>query len=419
MSTANSATMPWPHKIGRQVFRFFSSILTAIVSLGFLLLLTWLGTEAQPEKGLYAAQELYFKSWGLIHQAKLPMLGLVPIPLPGAMLLLTIFTLNLMCGGLLMLRKNKRTIGIFIAHFSMVFLLAGGLLQHRYADDGYLKLVEGESADEFVSYHDWVIQMHPMKEGQPDYTQDAIVVPPETLQAFDESGEKTIASEHLPFKLRVSGHMLNAVVMPESFRREGEAEVIDGMFLRELPAEKEAEANASAFYIDVLNDSNQSMRRGILWGLASQPLTIRHPKGDFLVKLERKRWKLPFAIQLDKFTHEFHPNTGVARVYKSEVTKIDGSDKETVVIEMNEPLRSQGHTLFQANWGPQEGRIPGEPFYSVFAVWRNPDSKLFLIPVEHWPMATVSTAALGMLIHFLLKLTRHIKPANPNAPLEA
>ena len=41
-------------------------------------------------------------------------------------------------------------------------------------------------------------------------------------------------------------------------------------------------------------------------------------------------------------------------------------------------------------------------------MWKNPTSKFFLVPVEHWPLVTVSLAALGMALHFLLKLVRHL-----------
>jgi hypothetical protein len=151
--------------------------------------------------------------------------------------------------------------------------------------------------------------------------------------------------------------------------------------------------------------------QGLLWGLENQPFTVQVNDQAWLIKLDRERWKIPFAIHLDKFTHEFHPNTGTPRVYKSDVTKIEGDDREKIAIEMNEPLRHQGFILFQSGWGPQEnGRpVPGTP-YSVFAVWRNPSSKILFIPVEHWPLVTVSIAAVGMALHFLLKLFRHLAP---------
>ncbi|MGY8689262.1 MAG: hypothetical protein ACKVHP_16200, partial [Verrucomicrobiales bacterium] len=163
--------------MGKKLFRFFSSIKLAIVVLLFLLLITWIGTEEQPEKGLFLVQEEYFNAWGLMHTFQMPILGDVTLPMPGVMLLLTIFSINLICGGLIMIRKSWRTAGVMIGHFSMLFLLAGGLLQHRYAKDGYMQLFEGESSNEFISYHDWVLRVHQVKDGQADFEKESLIVP--------------------------------------------------------------------------------------------------------------------------------------------------------------------------------------------------------------------------------------------------
>lgn len=401
---------PLPLLAAKKLFRVFSSVGLALVILVFLLLITWVGTEEQPEKGLFLVQEEYFKSWWLWHDFEWPVCGVVTLPLPGVMLLLTVFTLNLICGGLIMLRKSVRTMGVMIGHFSMLFLLAGGLLQHRYAKDGYMQLYEGEESDEFVSYHDWVIRVHAVDDGEANFEKQAVVVPPSALKALEE-GERLVESPDLPFRLRLHHHSLNATVMPEAFHRPGELPVVDGAFLRGLPREKESEANVAGLYVDVLDSGGEVLQQGILWGLENQPWTVRVDEREWLLKLDRERWKIPFSIHLDTFTHEFHPNTGTPRVYKSDVTKTENGQDEKVVIEMNEPLRHRGYILFQSGWGPQENGmpVPGTP-YSVFAVWRNPTSKILLIPVEHWPLVTVSIAALGMALHFLLKLFRHLKP---------
>ena len=51
----------------------------ACALLVLLALLTWLGTLAQVELGLHAAQKRYFESFLLVHW-----LGPIPVPLPGA-----------------------------------------------------------------------------------------------------------------------------------------------------------------------------------------------------------------------------------------------------------------------------------------------------------------------------------------------
>lgn len=400
-------------QIAAKVFRFFSSIGVALVMLVFLLLITWIGTEEQPEKGLFLVQEEYFKSWWLTHTFEWPIVGSVTLPLPGVMLILCVFTINLICGGLIMLRKSMRTVGVMISHFSILFLLAGGLLQHQYAKDGYMQLYEGEESDEFVSYHDWVIRIHEVENGEANFEKEAMVIPPNVLHSLGENGEGTrlVNLQDLPFDLRLRDHSINSTVMPEAFHRPGELPVVDEVFLRPVERDPEGEANVAGLYVDVLDEKGEAVDTGLLWGLENHPWTLNVGDQTWLLKLERERWKIPFTVHLDNFTHEFHPNTGTPRVYKSDVTKIEEGEEEKLVIEMNEPLRHRGFILFQSGWGPQEnGRpVPGTP-YSVFAVWRNPSSKILFIPVEHWPLVTVSIAALGMTIHFLLKLSRHLAP---------
>ncbi|MGY8689263.1 MAG: hypothetical protein ACKVHP_16205, partial [Verrucomicrobiales bacterium] len=81
------------------------------------------------------------------------------------------------------------------------------------------------------------------------------------------------------------------------------------MFVRSLPCAKESEANAAALYVDVIDEKGGVVQTGILWGNENQPLTVRVNDQAWLLKLDRERWKMPFEVALDKFTHELHPNT--------------------------------------------------------------------------------------------------------------
>ncbi len=402
--------------IGKKIFRFFSSVRLAFTVLCLLLLITWLGTEAQPSMGLFLAQEKYFNSLIVFHEFEALSLTL---PIPGAKLLLFIFAANLICGGLIKLRKSKRTVGVMIAHFSMLFLLAGGLLQHHYAEDGYMQLYEGEQSNEFVSYHNWVIRVHEVVDGKPDFTKKALVLPPELVESVGEQAQK-VDLPGLPFDLQLYNHAENAAVMPEAFRREGEWPAIEGAFVRALPKDNKNEANVAATYVDIIDESGESTQSGILWGQETQPLTVQLGDQTWVIKLDRQRWPIPFTIQLDKFAAEFHDN-GTAKTFESEVTKIEDGTTEQRLIEMNEPLRDHGFIVFQSGYGPQDERgrvIKDETPFSVFAVWKNPTSKFFLVPVEHWPLVTVSLAAIGMAIQFLFKLVRHLERGTRTEPVK-
>jgi len=85
----------------------------------------------------------------------------------------------------------------------------------------------------------------------------------------------------------------------------------------------------------------------------------------------------------------------------SYITKVnpDGGT-EKIRISMNEPLREQGFTFFQASWGPADAK-PGDPLYSSFAVVRN--------PADQWPLYACIVVTVGLVLHFGQKLARYIR----------
>jgi hypothetical protein len=81
------------------------------------------------------------------------------------------------------------------------------------------------------------------------------------------------------------------------------------------------------------------------------------------------------------------------------VSKVEGSVATRIHITMNEPLRHRGYTLYQSGYGPQRPDEPPTP-YSVFSVVRNPADRV--------PWFACGVIFLGMLVHFVMKLSRHL-----------
>ncbi len=79
--------------------------------------------------------------------------------------------------------------------------------------------------------------------------------------------------------------------------------------------------------------------------------------------------------------------------------RIDGDLREPVLIRMNEPMRRDGFTFFQASWGPQNA-APGARLFSVFEVVKNPADK--------WPEYALYVTTVGLLMHFGLMLVMFI-----------
>ena len=136
----------------KKLFALFSSFGLAVVLIMTLFLLTLFGTLEQVDHGLYDVQKKYFESLWLVHW-----IGPVPVPLPGAFLVLSVLTLNLVLGGLVRMRKNWKRPGILIVHIGMLLMMAAGLVTFKLSKSGAMTLFPDERSNEVLSYYDWQI----------------------------------------------------------------------------------------------------------------------------------------------------------------------------------------------------------------------------------------------------------------------
>ena len=189
-------------------------------------------------------------------------------------------------------------------------------------------------------------------------------------------------------------------VRPTSQQLAADRPVIDGFALVPLPLTTKAEGHVAGVYVTVKDRESGATRNGILWGVAGDPLTVEAGGRRWHVKLDRKRWSVPFTIHLDDFRRELHPRTGMAKAFESDVTKTENGVEQPFLISMNNPLRHLGYTLFQASWGP-ENAGPNQRLFSTFAVVRN--------PADQWPLYSCIIIGVGLLLHFTAKLVRHVR----------
>lgn len=419
------STPPTPSILGRTI-AFFSSFGLATVLLVLLLLITFLGTLEQVEHGLFNSQAKYFDSFLITNidlGACLRAFSIaskeinLPILLPGGYLVMAVLTVNLIVGGLIRIRKNPRTIGIIISHFSMVFMLIAGAVSFHFKKEGNLALLEGQTSDEFQSFHSRVIEIEQIDPPPADGKRKALVILDKYFADLtpDDSGGKARTFTHpsLPFELQLKNYSPNC----EPKRTDGTQtrDVVDGYYLQPKPPNPTSEQNIDGVYASV-KDKAGTEQQGILWGFTSAmntaplPWTVKVDGKTYAIDLSRQRWTLPFAVRLDKFERELHPGTERARKFTSHVTKLVGSHEEKKIITMNEPLRDEGYVLFQASFSmDQTGQSNLKQ--SVFAVAQNPS--------DHWPLWSCVAASIGLLIHFISMLGRFMKRSGKSAPSPA
>lgn len=375
-----------------KIFDLLSSYGLAITVLSFLLINTYLGTLSQKDIGLLDSQAKYFESWFLIHDMNLGGM-LLPIPLPGGALLMVLLFINMLCGAVIRIRKGWRTIGVLISHVAIMFMLAAGFVSFLYKTEGAMPLFEGQTSDQFQSYHERVIEIRRWAaDGKGD--SPALVIPMKHFADLEPGRARTFYGKDLPFEIQATGYQRNANVV------QAEAEdktAVDGYRIQPAPKAKDDEANTAALELRVkLKDGSE--QRGILWEREFEPFTVKAGDANYTFALSRMKWKLPFAIRLNDFQRELHPGTMKAKKYTSHVTKITDGKEEPKVVTMNVPVRDQGYVVYQASFSQGTS---GEQ--SVFTVASNPS--------DQWPLWSCVAVAVGLVIHFMMHLIRFLRHA--------
>lgn len=442
-----STPLPSPSSAGSspslldRLIKVFSSFALATTLLSLLLLVTYLGTLEQLEHGLYDSQLRYFESWWItsidvaccLRAMHIPYKGAfsLPIIMPGGLLLMFLLAINMTLGGLIRLNKEAiwllklplrvltgkfsalspapRAVGVFIAHFSIVFMLLAGLLSLWFKWDGAVSLREGESSDEFNSFHDSVIQIEKLTPAPKDGKRTALLVDGSTFTDLTEGKGRTFTNEKLPFELMVMNYMEHCEPR-RAAADPGSRQVVDGYFLqptakldeRGKPLGQEAWADGAYVQAKLKDGSAQD---GILWRFSAAPFSVKVGDEVWGVSLIRRPWKLPFVVKLDKFEREVHPGTEQARRFTSHVTVSEEGSEHKRIITMNEPLRSRGFAFFQQSFDMQQDSSGGIITRSQFQVVRNPS--------DHWPLISCIMAGVGLLVHTVWQLVRYLKRGRP------
>lgn len=398
-----------------RAFRFLSSFGLATVTLSLLLVYTFLGTLEQAEYGLVASQERYFESlfldridigacWRALALDVYWDIGNIQLPLyiaPGGYTLMAVLFVNMLLGGLIRIRKSPKTIGVVISHFAILFMVAAGAVSYHFAKEGNMTLAEGQTSDEFRSFHDRVIEIEPVAGDVEERI--AYVIDESQFQDLGQGKGRTFTHPELPFDLMITNWKRNAEPRRDTSGERRDA--VDGYFIQEMSVLDDAgkavpdEQLASACIAIVKDKKTGEETKGLLWEFAAAPWTATVGDQKYLLSLAHRTYKLPFAIRLDKTEQEKHPGTDRARKFTSEVTKLSDGREERRVITMNEPVRSEGYAVFQQTFDSGESR--GGVKQSGFQIVENPS--------DHWPLISCIIVAIGLLIHFTMMLARTMK----------
>ena len=363
----------------KRLLRELGSLRLSVFLLGFSVLLVFFGTLDQVQIGIRQAQDIYFESFIAIwrYPEFWPggnFLKFIPVVLPGGYLIGPLLALNLVLAHARYWRPRWSIMGISFIHVGILMLLVGQLVTNIFQEEDYMWLDEGAKANFIRSFHEDEFYLTRQKAdgrmGVFSYDYDdlrkGMVIQPEV------AGQPDL----FPFEVRVREVFNNARISQAASVADRSFGVTRGVG---------AQFNLMVEPIGSFNsDEQRDIRTAVVevvsngetvgtW-LVSNVFEDRFPEQTFTldgqsyqVGLRFKKTYLPYTITLLEFNHDRYPGTNIPSNFSSRVRvehAVTGEEKE-VMIFMNNPLRYEGRTYYQASFAKQDTA-------SMFQVVKNP-----------------------------------------------
>lgn len=394
-----------------QIIKFFTSLKLTVTCLAFFLIIVFVGTMAQVDKGLYQVQELYFKSlliyWGPENADwKIPVL-------PGGYLVGVFLMINLIAAFLARFKFTKKKFGIYITHGGLILLLLGQVFTDVLSRESAMEIQEGgtSSHSEDFKLDEWVLI------DQSNPAEDKVYSISDTLLASNKGS--VIADSSIPFKVKIHDYWNNvsltgSLVDENGNQKTGYTKVeaktgFPEVYLKPLPPVTSMDSRDMKASIVELLDGKTSLGK---WLVASrlEAQKFQHNGKEYSIDMRAKRYYKDFSLTLLRATHDKYTGTELPKNFASRVrlkNENTGEDRE-VLIYMNHPLRYQGLTFFQHQMTAGEVvRRSGMTPSSVFQVVKNPT----------WltPYFACLMVGLGLLVQFTIHLLAFVKKRKQTA----
>ncbi|GLH71984.1 hypothetical protein GETHLI_04860 [Geothrix limicola] len=374
--------------IASRIGAFFKSFQLTIVLLVLLMCLVVLCTLAQVEMGTQGAVNAYMRSFVVMkHFSALPF----PLPVfPGGALVGLFLTLNLIAKTL-DIKLSWQKAGMWLVHAGLVILFAGEFVAGMMQVDTNMSIEVGQTVNYVSSYKNTELAIIDVT----DPTWDEVYSVPDTLLA--KGGP--IAIPGTPITLNVKQFFPNAELSnlppgaPPSMATAG---VGPGVAIVEKPlVSADNEMNQASAFVEPMA-GGRSYGTWLVSVALGAPQSFIHEGHNYVLTMRLRRQYLPYAFTLKQFKHDVYPGTDIPKNFSSLVQVVNPSRQESreVLIYMNQPLRYEGKTFYQASFGKNDT-------LSILSVVENPGWLL--------PYVSCVLVSLGLLVHFAIVLRRSLK----------
>ncbi len=387
----------------KSLLRALGSLRLAVALLGLSVLLVFFGTLDQVRIGIREAQDIYFESLFAVYRypemwAFGNVLKYIPIPLPGGYLIGPLLVVNLIAGHLRYWRPRWSIVCISFIHVGIMMLLVGQLATNLLQKEDYMWLDEGETRNFVQSFSEDELYIYGLSK---DGATGTLPVP------FGDLEDGMGLEDHpFPFEVKIRKVFPNAEIVQDGPSKGlSREDVNQGLGVQFNLGVREIGSFHSDQRRDIRTAVVEIIKNGASVGtwLVSNVFEERFPSQGFIVDgnryelgLRYKKTYLPYTITLLEFTHDRYPGTNIPSNFASRVRVVHpqkGEEKEVMVF-MNNPLRYEGLTFYQASFAKQDTA-------SMFQVVRNPGWVV--------PYIACILVSIGLLYQFSVAGLRMIK----------
>ena len=366
--------------------KFFTSLQVTVVLLALSIVLIFAATLDQVNLGIWAVQEKYFRTFFVLWDIK----GF-PVPVfPGGYFIGGLLLLNLVASHLYRFKFTWKKSGIFLTHAGLIVLLVGELLTGLLQEEFQLRLDQGQTRNYSESYRDNELAIVDVTDPQWD---QVVAIPSEHLLK-----NEPIQHERLPFRVVSRSYHPNATIQmreqlgnvstpPPATRDIGAKLVVIPMAM----TYKQNERNLPTAVVELIGPANASLGTWVVSSMLVQPQVFDYAGRTFRMALRPTRAYKPYSLTLLKFSHDRYMGTEIPKNFASKVRlhSEDGSTDRETLIYMNNPLRYDGLTFYQAGFDNNDTT-------TILQVVRNPSWLL--------PYIACGLMGLGLIIQFSIHL---------------
>ena len=373
-----------------RLINFFTSLRLTVVLLVLSLVLIFVGTLGEVHLGLYKAQTEFFRSF-FIYWHPPNTTWKIPV-FPGGYLLGAALLLNLIAAHTSRFKLTRDKIGLWIIHAGLILLILGQLATDLFAVESQMHLREGQMKN--YSEADRVDEL--AITDITDKKLETVVAIPEWLLA--RKGD--IPNQQLPFVVRVKEFYANSTLStntaPGLAPVKANSGFGAGLWWKPMPRETAMDRRDMPSALVELVTPQDSLGTWLVSDWLEQPQTFHAGSRTYQLQLRPVRFYLPFSLRLLKFHHDVYEGTDIPKNFSSQLllNRPDTGEHREVLIYMNNPLRYDGRTFYQASFdNDNEG--------TVLQVVKNPG----------WltPYLACILIATGMVVQFLSHLVPFLR----------